>query len=467
MDTTRTNIAELHSQHGSGKFELHKKHLNTQMVNVLRTIGYDRVYVRAEGPYLFDEKDQRYLDLLSGYGVFALGRNHPTVVRRLKEALDARLPDLVQMDVSVLAGLLGEKILATTPGDLDKIFFCNSGTEAVEAAIKFSRSATGRSRILYCDHAFHGLTMGSLSLNGDPNFRTGFEPFLPGCDRIPYDDPSALERELSRGDVAAFIVEPIQGKGVNIPGDSFLPEASRLCRKHGTLLVADEIQTGLGRTGKLWAVEHWGVEPDMILMAKALSGGFVPVGAVALRKGVFDRVFNRMDRAVIHGSTFGKNNLAMTAGLATLEVMEEERLVENAARIGGDLLRELQALVPRYEYLKEVRGVGLMLGIEFGPPKSMSLKAAWTLLEKAEKGLFCQLITIPLFSEHRILTQVAGHGSHVVKLLPSLVLSDTDREWIVTAMDTTIAASHKVPGAVFDLGKKLATQAIKARTARG
>ena len=467
MDTTRTNIAELHSQHGSGKFDLHKKHLNTQMVNVLRTIGYDRVYVRAEGPYLFDEKDQRYLDLLSGYGVFALGRNHPTVVRRLKEALDARLPDLVQMDVPVLAGLLGEKILATTPGDLDKIFFCNSGTEAVEAAIKFSRSATGRSRILYCDHAFHGLTMGSLSLNGDQTFRTGFEPFLPGCDRIPYDDPSALERELSRGDVAAFVVEPIQGKGVHIPGDSFLPEASRLCRKHGTLLVADEIQTGLGRTGKLWAVEHWDVEPDMILMAKALSGGCVPVGAVALRKDVFDKVFNRMDRAVIHGSTFGTNNLAMTAGLATLEVMEEERLVENAARVGEDLLRDLQALVPRYEYLKEVRGKGLMLGIEFGPPKSMSLKAAWTLLEKAEKGLFCQLITIPLFSEHRILTQVAGHGSHVVKLLPPLILGDSDREWTVSAMDATIAASHKVPGAVFDLGKKLAIQAIKARTARG
>jgi len=459
-----TRISDLLEERGGEKFALHEKHLNTQMVKVLRTIGYDRHYVRAEGPYLFDEKGERYLDLLSGFGVFAMGRNHPTVIRALQDVLDARLHDLVQMDVSVLGGLLAEKILARTPDAIDKVFFSNSGAEAVEAAIKFSRSATGRPGIVHCDHAFHGLTMGALSLNGDEVFREGFGPFLPGCKRIPYDDLAALEGALASNEIAAFIVEPIQGKGVYVPGDDYLAEARRLCSRHGTLLVIDEIQTGLGRTGKFWAFEHWDVEPDMILMAKALSGGFVPVGAVALTRDVHRKVFSRMDRAVVHGSTFAQNNLAMAAGLATLEVIDAERLVENAATVGEGILADLRAMIPRFEFLKEVRGKGMIQGIEFGPPTSLSLKAAWSMLEKASRGLFCQMITIPLLKNHRILSQVAGHGINIVKFLPPLVITDEDRRWIVTAMEEVIADCHKVPGAIFDLGKNLATHALKRKT---
>jgi len=459
-----TRISDLLEERGGEKFALHEKHLNTQMVKVLRTIGYDRHYVRAEGPYLFDEKGERYLDLLSGFGVFAMGRNHPTVIRALQDVLDARLHDLVQMDVSVLGGLLAEKILARTPDAIDKVFFSNSGAEAVEAAIKFSRSATGRPGIVHCDHAFHGLTMGALSLNGDEVFREGFGPFLPGCKRIPYDDLAALEGALASNEIAAFIVEPIQGKGVYVPGDDYLAEARRLCSRHGTLLVIDEIQTGLGRTGKFWAFEHWDVEPDMILMAKALSGGFVPVGAVALTRDVHQKVFSRMDRAVVHGSTFAQNNLAMAAGLATLEVIDAERLVENAATVGEGILADLRAMIPRFEFLKEVRGKGMIQGIEFGPPTSLSLKAAWSMLEKASRGLFCQMITIPLLKNHRILSQVACHGINIVKFLPPLVITDEDRRWIVTAMEEVIADCHKVPGAIFDLGKNLATHALKRKT---
>jgi len=457
------SIAELFKEHSQEKFVLHEEHLNQQMVRVLQTIGYDRTYTKAQGQYLYDQDKHKYLDCLSGFGVFAVGRNHPTVIKALQETLTLELPNLVQMDVSLLSGLLAKKILATTPDNLSKMFFCNSGTEAVEAAIKFARYTTKREKIVYCDHGYHGLTMGSLSLVGEEVFREGFGPFLPGCSSVPFNDLEALEAALSNKDVAAFIVEPIQGKGVNIPDDHYLPEVERLCKKYDTLFVADEVQTGIGRTGKFWAIDHWGVKPDMICMAKALSGGFVPVGGVAMTRKIMDTVFNRMDRAVVHGSTFSKNNMAMSAGLATLQVIEDEKLVENSARIGEDIITRINAMNSKYEFLKEARGKGLMVAIEFHAPKSLKLKAAWAALEAANKGLFCQMVTIPLFKEHHLLTQVAGHGMNVVKLLPPLNLTETDRDWIVNSFDHAIADTHKVPGSIWTLGKNLASHAIKAK----
>ncbi|HEY0146545.1 MAG TPA: aspartate aminotransferase family protein, partial [Methylovirgula sp.] len=290
--------------------------MNEMMVRALRTIGFDVAFQRGSGQYLFDKGGTRYLDLLSGWGVFGIGRNHPVVRQALETVLAADLPNLVQMDVTALSGLLAERLLQFVPF-LDKVFFANSGTEAVEAAIKFARGATGRPNIVYCSHAFHGLTYGALSLNGDATFRDGFGGFVPGCIEVPLNDLAALEQALSRRDVAAFIVEPIQGKGVNMPDDGYLAGVRALCTKYGTLLVADEIQTGVGRTGRFLAIEHWNVEPNMVLLAKALSGGHVPIGAVLMRRKIFESVFNRMDRMVVHGSTFAKNDLAMAAGLAT------------------------------------------------------------------------------------------------------------------------------------------------------
>jgi len=457
---TSLDFATLFDAHESERFDLHTRRLNEQMVRVLRTIGYDVGFCKGQGQYLFDRKGDRYLDLLSGYGVFAVGRNHPAINAALKTVLDADLPNLVQMDVSPLAGLLAERLLALVP-HLDKVFFANSGAESVEAAIKFARAATGRAGIVYCSHAFHGLTFGALSLNGDEVFRKGFEPLLPDCVRVPFNDLVALEQALSSRRMAAFVVEPIQGKGVILPNEEYLKGAEHLCRRYGTLFIADEIQTGLGRTGKFLAGEHWGIEPDMVLLAKALSGGHVPVGAVLMRKAIYDKVFNRMDRAVVHGSTFAKNDLAMAAGIATLEVMKAEGVIENAARMGERMVGGLSALCGKYELLKEVRGKGLMIGVEFGSPSSLKLKASWNVLETASKGLFCQLITIPLFKDHKILTQVAGHGSHTVKLLPPLIVNETDCKWIVRAFDEVIADSHKGT-AVWSLGKTLVEHAMRA-----
>jgi ornithine--oxo-acid transaminase len=456
------DMATLFAEREAERFSMHTRHLNEQMVRVLKTIGYDTGFVRGSGQYLYDRAGAQYLDLLSGFGVFAIGRNHPKIRDALKSVLDAELPNLVQMDVSTLAGVLAERLLTYTPY-LDKVFFANSGAEAVEAAIKFVRAATRRGKVVFCDHAFHGLSYGALSMNGDAIFRDGLGPLLPDFVSVPFNDLAALEKALSARDVAGFFVEPIQGKGVNLPADDYLAKAQALCAKYGTVFVADEIQTGMGRTGRFLAVEHWGVEPDMVLLAKSLSGGHVPVGAVLTKRWIFDKLFNRMDRAVVHGSTFGKNDLAMAAGIATLDVIESEHLIANAAERGAQLLAAFNDMLPRYEFLREVRGKGLMLGVEFGPPRSLKLKASWNLIEAANKGLFCQLITIPLFKEHKILTQVAGPASHTVKLLPPLTVTDEDCARILRAFEDVIAASHKMPGAAWSLGKNLMEHAMKAR----
>src|SRR5271154_3429866 len=460
MTDSNLDVSAMFMDRQGQRSSMHARHLNEQLVRVLKTIGYDVGFQKGQGQYLFDRDDVRYLDLLSGFGVFAIGRNHPSLRVALQSVLDADLPNLVQLDVSTLAGVLAERLLEHVPY-LDKVFFANSGAETVEAAIKFARGATGRPGIVYCTHSFHGLSYGALSLTDDPNFRGGFEPLLPGCTAIPFNDLDALEHALSSREIAAFIVEPIQGKGVNVPTEDFLPGAAARCKRYVSLFIADEIQTGMGRTGRFLAVEHWNVEPAMVLVSKALSGGHVPVGALLTRKSIFDKIFNQMDRAVVHGSTFAKNDLAMAAGIATLAVLKSEKLVEAAAKRGAELRLALTRMVPGYELLKEVRGKGLMIGVEFGPPKSLRLKASWNLLETANKGLFCQLITVPLFKDHKILTQVSGHGSHTIKLLPPLTITSEDCSWIETAFDTVIASSHKVPGAIWSLGKTLVDNAVR------
>lgn len=453
-------LAEIERGRG-GNYRLHSEHLNAQMVRVLRTIGYDRFYARGEGCYLFDRDGQRYLDFLSGFGVFALGRGHPVVKKALADALAADLPGLVQMDCALLPGLAARALLSLAPASLTRCFFANSGAEAVEAALKFARCATGRPRILYCHNGYHGLTYGALSVNGEEGFQDGFGPFLPGCEAVPFGDLDALERQLSRGDVAAFITEPIQGHGVHLPPEGYLEGAQGLCRRTGTLFVLDEVQTGLGRTGRFLAAEHWGLEPDMVTLAKALSGGYVPVGAVLCRGEIFDRVFHHIDRALVHGSTFGKNPLAMTAVLATLHVLAEEKLAENAARMGERFLKALEPLAGRYELLREVRGKGLMIAFEFASPRSLRLKLGWKMIEAARKGLFSQLVTVPLFQRHRILTQVAGHHINAVKILPPLVMTDTELDLFVGAFEDVLADCHRYPGTLWDFGRTLAVQALK------
>jgi ornithine--oxo-acid transaminase len=439
---------------------LAESHINPAFVKVLRLLGFDKLYVRGQGAYLYDDSGNRYIDCLSGYGTFACGRNHPVIRQIVQQAMDLDLPNLLHMGVASLSGLLARELLAVAPGDLETVFFTNTGSEGVETAIKYARVATGRPRIIHCEKSFHGLTLGALSVNGHDIFRTGFGPFLPGIVAVPYNDLGALERELSRGDVAGLIVEPIQGEGVYMPQPGFLAGALELCHKHGAIFIVDEVQTGLGRTGKMFACEHWGVEPDILILAKALSGGYVPAGAVLSKRWIHNKVFSSLERSVVHSSTFSENDLAMAAGLATLHVLKSEKLVENAATLGEKLARDLTEVGRKYEMFREVRGQGLMLGIEFGPPQSLSLKMGWNLLHKLDASLFCQVMLIPLLNEHQVLAQVAGHHIDVIKLIPTLVVTEADVDHLVKAFDLVLAASHRFPGPIWDLGKRFAGNAL-------
>jgi acetylornithine/succinyldiaminopimelate/putrescine aminotransferase len=437
---------------------LHERHLNAQVPRLLRTIGFDRTYERAEGACLYDADGVRYLDMLAGFGVHALGRNHPEVRRALHEVVDRGLADLVQFDAPLLPGLLAERLLAHAPG-LDRAYFCNSGTEAVEAALKFARAATGRPRVLYADHAYHGLTAGSLSVNGAAEFRRGFGPLLPDT-KVRLGDLEALRRELRRGDVAALLVEPIQGKGVYLPPPGFLAAAQHLLREYGALLVCDEVQTGIARTGRFFAHEYEGVDPDIVTVAKALSGGYVPVGATLAKSWVFDKVYSSLDRAFVHASTFAGNALAMAAGLATLAVVERDDLAGRAERMGARLTDGLREMAERYDYLADVRGRGLMIGIEFGRPRALARQATWYALRAARRGLFAQTVVAPLFQRHRIITQVAGDHIDVIKLLPPLVVDDAEVDWFLDAFDAVMADAHGGNRLVWDFGRHLVRHAI-------
>ncbi len=458
-----TDFAGWLRQQQGRAFDLHDKHVNPAFVKMLRTIGFDKKYVRGEGAYLWDADGTKYLDLLTGWGVFALGRNHPKVKAIMQQLLDENLPNLVRMDCSLLSGLVAEKLTSHTTDGLSRVYFCNSGTESIETAMKFARCVTGRQDIVYCDHAFHGLTTGALSVNGAEFFRERFGPLTPST-KVPFNDLPALEHALSGKQAAAFIVEPVQGKSCEVVADGYLAEAQRLCKKYGSLLICDEVQCGLGRTGKWFTFQHWdGVEPDIVCVAKALSGGMVPVGAVITKPKVMDCVFSSMERCVVHSNTFGQNDLAMAAALASLYVIEEDKLVQHAAELGDYTMAKLREIGKDNPFVSEVRGKGLMFGIDFARPKdSFKLKMAWDMLHKMNFGVFGQMIIIPLLQDHHILTQVAGYHTEVIKFLPPMVATKDDMDWFLSAMQKTLADTTQVPGTAWNTVVGLAKRAMTA-----
>ena len=381
------------------------------------------------------------------------------IKKALHDALDADFAAWTQFDCPPISGLLAQRLLAKTPG-LDRVFFCNSGTEAVESALKFARHAPGKGRIVYARHAFHGLTAGSLSVNGAEEFKRGFGPLLPGT-QIPLGDLGALEAELRRGDVAAMVIEPVQGHGVLMTPPGFLSAAADLLHKNGALLICDEVQAGFGRTGRFFSYQHEDVRPDIVTVAKALSGGYVPVGAMLATDKVFSSVYSSMDRVMVHSTTFKGGPLAMAAGLASLAVIDDEGLVENAERRGAELLRGLEGLAAKYDLIADVRGPGLMIGIEFGRPSGMRARAGWAMLQKARVGLFAQMVVVALFQRHRILTQVSGDHMEVIKLIPPLIIGDDEVRLFTEALGDVLEDASKGSGLMWDFGRSLIKQAMR------
>jgi ornithine--oxo-acid transaminase len=456
-------VREIIATRTGEEMQLNNRYLNAQMGRIVRTVGFDRVWTGGEGAHLIDAEGRRYLDLFGGHGVFAIGRNHPEVIAAMEDVLAARTGNLPQLGVTLLTGVLAEQLLKRAPGSVGAMVAASGGAEAVEGALKIARAATGHPRVLYADNAFHGLTMGALSLNGNPEFREGFGPLLPGCDMVPFGDLDALERELRHGDVAAVVLEPIQGKGVIMPPFGYLERVQSMCRASGTLFVCDEVQTGIGRTGRMFALDHWGLEPDMICLSKALSGGFVPIGAVLVSRPAFDRVFDRMKRAIRHSSTFAGNDLAAAAALGTLRAIDGEDLLAHGSRMGELLLELTRPLVERYEIVRDVRGLGMMWGIELGPPQGNGRWSMWSAIERAQPGVFAQLVTVPLFHDHRIFCQVSGRRTNVIKALPALVIEEQEIRRFAAALEEVIAGAEHASRAMVRLGWRTARRLSRER----
>jgi ornithine--oxo-acid transaminase len=418
---------------------LYTAHVNPQWVRLLNLLEMNAQYEHCAGTELFTTDGRRILDFLSGYCVHNTGHNHPSIISALKNELDRSGPAMLQSYVPELAGQLADRLIEKAGGQLKRVFFCSSGSEGVEAAIKFARAHTGRAGLLCAEHAFHGLTCGALSLMSDSFWRDGFGPLLADTKAIPFASLEHLRQELATKKYAAFIVEPIQAEGgIHSPGPEYLREAQALCRRYGTLFVLDEVQTGLYRTGDFLAAHHFGVEPDIVILAKALSGGLVPVGAVLTTEAVSDSTYSSLKRSIVHTSTFGENSLSMRAGLATLEVMERERLGERSAAMGELLRRRLTERLGGYDIVKSVRGAGLLNGIEFTVPKKLRMRAAFEAFHHIHPAMFGQVIVMRLFRDHRMLTQICGNNFMVLKAAPPLVVTEGQIEEFVQAIGEVV-----------------------------
>jgi ornithine--oxo-acid transaminase len=445
---------------------LASRHLDRSLVDVLRILGFDKEYRSAQGSYLYDAAGRAYLDFHTGEGFASLGHNHPDVRDVLGAALAADHINGVQLHHSTLAGMLAEALSQRLPPGLDAVFFASTGAEAVDSAMKFARAATGRPRFVSCDSSFHGVTLGPLSLVGDEFFKEGFGPLLPGCERVPFGDLAPLEAALRAKDVAAFIVEPIQGREVRLPPPGYLEAAQALCRRYGTMFVADEIQTGLGRTGRWFALEHSNLEPDFVLVGKALSGGYMPVAAMVTRREIFQDAVGTLERSYVHQSTYGRNRLSMAAGLAAMRLIERDGLVEHAARMGAFLRDGIAELQQRHDMIKEVRGGGLMVGIELQPPSSRAARMSCRLIRMASEGLFPQLVVIPLHRDHGIITMAAGKND-VIKLLPPLTVSEPEAQSFLDALDQVLADCEGMASKNWAVVRDIATATLKRRASRG
>jgi ornithine--oxo-acid transaminase len=426
---------------------VYSNHVNPQWVKLLRTLDMNQQYGPCLGTELHTLDGRRILDFLSGYCVHNTGHNHPAIVEALKEELDRCGPVMLQSNVPVLAAELARRLSHLAGGGLERVLFTNSGSEGVESAIKFARANTRRSGILFANGGFHGLTCGALSLMSDPFWSEGFGPMLPGTKGVPFGELETLERELATRKYAAFIVEPVQSEaGIRIPEAEYLRAAQQLCHRYGSLFVLDEVQTGMYRTGQFLAAHHFGVEPDMVILAKALSGGLVPVGAVLMTEKISDSVYASLQRALVHTSTFGENSLAMRAGLATLDVLEGERLGERGQQMGADLRDRLRTALAPYDMVADVRGLGMLSGIEFQAPRQLRTRVAFETFRRVHPATFSQVLVMRLFRDHGILTQVCGNNFMVLKAAPPLNVTEEQTIEFVAGVRDVVVLAHESAG---------------------
>jgi ornithine--oxo-acid transaminase len=424
----------------------YEAYVNPQWVALLNLLGMNVEYERCLGSELFTKDGRRILDFLSGYCVHNVGHNHPDIIQALKDEMDRCGPAMLQSHVPEIAGDLARRLCELAGGGLEKVYFGSSGSEGVEAAIKFARASTGRAGIIYAESSFHGLTAGALSLMNDAFWREGFGPLLNDTVGVPFGDLSELESALATRKHAAFIVEPVQAEaGIRVPTQAYLQQAQEACRRTGTLFVLDEVQTGMYRTGTFLAAHQFEVQADMVILAKALSGGLMPVCAVLRTDKIYDAVYSSLKRAIVHTSTFSENSLSMRAGIATLDVLQREELGPRALRLGEEFRNKLRQALADFDMVKEVRGMGLLSGIEFFPPKKLAFRALYEAFNKIHPAMFGQIVVMRMFREKNILTQICGNNFMVLKAAPPLTVRENQLDEFVESIRDVIQMAQTSP----------------------
>jgi putrescine aminotransferase len=401
---------------------LYTDHVNPYLARLMNFAGFG-VEAHAEGCYITDYEGRRYLDCLGGYGVYSLGHRHPVVIEAVKRQLDV-MPMSGRALFNERLAELAARLAGLAPGDLSLAFFSNSGAEAVEAALKFAKGTTGREKIVSTDGGYHGKTIGALSVTGREKYRKPFLPLMPGAAFVPFGDAGALDQAVDDR-TAAVILEPIQGEGgIHVPPDGYLAAARRACDRHGALLIFDEVQTGLGRTGAMFGCDHEGVAPDVMTLAKALGGGVMPIGATLFTPRIGEAIY--AENPLMHTSTFGGNPLACAAALATLDVIEAEGLIENARQVGARLRGGLEKAAAAHPALVgEVRGRGLILGVEF----TMDDVGELVIAQMVKRGL---------------LAAYTLNNRRVIRFEPPLILTERQADFAAEIFGDAVAETEKM-----------------------
>ncbi len=438
--------------------DLYKRYMNPSLATMLGLLKFDKRFVRAEGVRVWDEDGTEYLDFLGGYGALNFGHNDP----RLNAALERvnTLPNLLQASLGTLSAVLAHNLAVIMPAGLQRSFFVNSGAEAVEGGLKLAKAATKKKRIIYCEGAFHGKTMGALSVTGRSKYQAPFEPLVPDCVMVPFGDQEALEQELKKGNVAATILEVIQGEGgVRISPSGYLQEARQLCKHYGALMVVDEIQTGFGRTGANFACEQEKVVPDVICTSKSLGGGVMPLGAFTTTEELWDRAYGGFDKCLLHTSTFGGNTRAAAAGITAIQILVEDDLASQARDKGTYLLERLNQLKDRFpSFIKDVRGRGLLVGVEFNPLTGGILnKVTGGKINQIAEEYLAALVAAELMNDYRVITAYTLNNPNVIRLEPPLIVTREQLDHLVDALQGIFQKHQNMWKLVLASGKRLVT----------
>jgi putrescine aminotransferase len=431
--------------------ERYAEHVNPKL------LGHGRVFVRAKGARVWDHEGREYLDFVAGMGAASLGHSPPRVVAALERALQDEAPNLMQMGPQPAAADLAA-MLADRARPLTMCLFASSGSEAISQALKLARAATGKKALLYCRGGFHGAGMGALSVTGHGRLRDPFEPLVGQTYEVPFADLTALEAALKAHKCAALVTEPIQAEaGVVFPPTRWLAEARALCKRHGALFVLDEVQTGLGRTGRMFAYQDEGATPDVLVLGKALGGGMVPIAATLTTPEIHKKAFVGTDDVV---GTYSGNTLACRAAIATLETLKEDDLVEAAATRGRRLLHGLKDRLRDHPLVRDVRGRGLLVAVELGPTESGLVNRLLPgVVEQVSKRVFGQWLALRLL-EDGVLCQPALQQQNVLKLEPPLNVSEEDVDRVVDATARILDGYRDLRSLLADAGKRLGNKVL-------